>query len=458
LPYPIDPSHTPFFTFLVLYITAGLFFLLAVYLVVRNRANAVRPFAILIVGAAMRLFVLPSTPILEDDFYRYLWDGAVTATAINPYRFAPRNVILGKGDYPKELDTLARQSNGIINKFNYPEIRTIYPPVAQGVFALSYMIKPWSIPVFRAVVLSFDCVTAGLLLLILARLKLPIVWIIIYWWNPLVVKELVNACHMDVVALAPIAAALYSLIRKKPLIATGCIVVAGAVKLWPIVFLLLLWRSLISGPLKDHKALSFAVVLTAVMTLPMVSWVLAGQIGADSGFITYSRTWQNNDANFRLLHLALSELTYLVGGNIYQTNFYTRELVVLIYLVILALLCYRPSKDARELIRKFGLATTTLFLLSPTQFPWYYLWIVPFLTIAPFWPLLLYCLLLPIYYLQYYLPMVGYRDLFYNSIVWFEHLPFWIAIGFEIYRRVSKGGWRRMLRIRTGLFSRIVLP
>jgi alpha-1,6-mannosyltransferase len=110
LAHPIDPTHTPFFSFLSIYVAAGSVFLLAVFLVIRKKANTVKPIWILIVGAAMRLLALPSTPILEDDFYRYLWDGAVTATSINPYRYAPGNVIHREGEYPKELDRLAQES------------------------------------------------------------------------------------------------------------------------------------------------------------------------------------------------------------------------------------------------------------------------------------------------------------------------------------------------------------
>ena len=42
---------------------------------------------------------------------------------------------------------------------------------------------------------------AAVLLVLLRRLDLPIAYGIIYWWNPLVAKELINACHMDVIAL-----------------------------------------------------------------------------------------------------------------------------------------------------------------------------------------------------------------------------------------------------------------
>ena len=60
-------------------------------------------FWVLLVGAAMRLVMMCSTPILEDDFYRYLWDGAVLAHGFNPYAYAPGAVASGSASVPPAL-------------------------------------------------------------------------------------------------------------------------------------------------------------------------------------------------------------------------------------------------------------------------------------------------------------------------------------------------------------------
>ena len=61
---------------------------LAAWLVVRgrqDRADSNRALAsILIVGFAMRLVLLPGTPV-STDIYRYVWDGRVQGAGINPY-------------------------------------------------------------------------------------------------------------------------------------------------------------------------------------------------------------------------------------------------------------------------------------------------------------------------------------------------------------------------------------
>ena len=45
----------------------------------------------LLVGLISRLILFPTTPTLSDDVYRYLWDGRVVASGINPYQFPPNS-------------------------------------------------------------------------------------------------------------------------------------------------------------------------------------------------------------------------------------------------------------------------------------------------------------------------------------------------------------------------------
>ncbi|MBA4207891.1 MAG: hypothetical protein C0457_23155 [Polymorphum sp.] len=44
---------------------------------------------IVVVGLLLRVLMLWSVPALEDDFHRYLWDGAVAANGFNPYGVVP---------------------------------------------------------------------------------------------------------------------------------------------------------------------------------------------------------------------------------------------------------------------------------------------------------------------------------------------------------------------------------
>ena len=156
---------------------------------------------VIVVGALLRAIMMTSTPMLETDFYRYMWDGAVLANGISPYRYSPEEAAKPSDSVPIVLQKLAHESGNVIAQVNHPELRTIYPPVAQVFFAAAYILGPWSMLSLRIVLAVFDAATFLLLLTVLRGLNLSTLFVVIYWWNPLVVKEIFNSAHMDVIAV-----------------------------------------------------------------------------------------------------------------------------------------------------------------------------------------------------------------------------------------------------------------
>ncbi|MGB5619064.1 MAG: hypothetical protein WBM78_19645 [Desulfobacterales bacterium] len=55
------------------------------------------------------------------------------------------------------------------------------------------------------------------------------------------------------------------------------------------------------------------------------------------------------------------------------------------------------------------------------EFPWYYLWLLPFLALNPNAPLILYIALLSVYYLRPYFINWSMTSIFDHGIVWLEH-------------------------------------
>ena len=90
--------------------------------------------------------------------------------------------------------------------------------------------------------------------------------------------------------------------------------------------------------------------------------------------------------------------------------------------------------------QQFLMATTLLFVLSPTQFPWYYLWILPFLAVHPHPALIVYAALLPLYYLRPLMAFQGFTNIFDNGIVWIQHGPvlIWLLWDWIVRRRYSE--------------------
>ncbi|MGE3528309.1 MAG: hypothetical protein AB7G54_02645, partial [Methyloceanibacter sp.] len=130
-------------------------------------------------GLAARLVLFASEPILEDDYQRYLWDGAVTASGANPYALSPKEARAQEGP----LGQLARESGDVVRRINHPELRTVYPPVTQAAFALAYTLKPWSLAAWRSVLLICDLTTLVLIVLLLREVGRSPLWSALYWWN-----------------------------------------------------------------------------------------------------------------------------------------------------------------------------------------------------------------------------------------------------------------------------------
>src|SRR5262245_17331799 len=85
-----------------------------------------RPTASVVLGGAavLRIAALIAPVSLSDDVFRYAWDGALILDGIDPYAVLPIEVVGRAGLSAADLSLL-----------NSPGYYTIYPPLAQAVFA-----------------------------------------------------------------------------------------------------------------------------------------------------------------------------------------------------------------------------------------------------------------------------------------------------------------------------------
>jgi len=115
---------------------------------------------IILVGLMMRVMAWFGLPMFEDDHYRYLWDGAVTANGHNPFVYPPNSL----DDTP--LEPMANEAPHVLSRVNHAHLSTIYPPTAQGAFALAYWIAPFDGAGLRLLWHGFDIAVAVLMLII----------------------------------------------------------------------------------------------------------------------------------------------------------------------------------------------------------------------------------------------------------------------------------------------------
>ncbi|MBI3949704.1 MAG: DUF2029 domain-containing protein [Acidobacteria bacterium] len=432
--YERDLITQPILTLIGLLLLAGAIYLLVIGRIPETPHRQGLLIGVLVLGATLRVGLLFSTPMLEDDHYRYLWDGAVVTRGMNPYAFAPSQMAGGEGDIgsiPAPLRQLAADSGVIVSRINYPSLRTIYPPVAQAAFALAHWIQPWSLFAWRLVLLAFDVTTLGLLILILRALRLPLLWLTVYWWNPILTKETFNSAHMDVIVLPFVLGAVLLMLRDRHVWAAGALGLAMGAKIWPIVLLPILLRPILTNPKKLIPALALFGLLAGAMFLP----VHAAGFDHRSGFVAYGESWEMNDALFMLI--LWGKQAFLQGMSIdpNHSQLFTRIIVAAIVVVWTAWLTRNQSDDPAGVWERCLLILAAVFLLSPTQFPWYYLWLLPFLVIRPRSSLLVLTALLPLYYLRFYFAARDRVEIFDYGIVWLEYIPVWYLLLRELYAR-----------------------
>jgi hypothetical protein len=360
---------------LLLYIGAGAAWALALALIPRLPQTRGQLLAIALVGLATRVPAWTSAAPHSDDVYRYLWDGRVQRSGIDPYA------------HPPDAPELAALRDDAFQHVNNRDLPTIYPPGAQLLFRLAAR----SLVTWKLLVAAFDLATFALLLGWLRRGGADPRRALAWWWSPLVVIELGANAHLDGVGAALLAAGLFAwqarARRWGPWLAGALVGAAAAVKLLGAIAL---------PQLRSWRALTGFALAVALVALPFAGSRVAGSLGE------YGRRWRANDGAFAVIHAVAARAVahtrfsrrytpaspqlarWVTGRDRNQVfpdeaaNFAARAAVALLFVGALAW-ALRTRADALDRTRWL---LGVLLLLSPTLHPWYVLWLVPLLS----WP------------------------------------------------------------------------
>ena len=297
--------------------------------------------------------------LYDDDLWRYLWDGHVQAQGLNPYLYAPTN---------ERLNELAAQSevwSAIRDNINYADTPTIYPPLAQMIFRLSHAIAPGSVLVMKGLLTLCDLLTALLLALALRASGRRVSLVLLYAWNPLVVKVFAGSGHIDAVLVAAIAAMVYFIVRRAPLLTAAALALAILAKLSPVVLLPLVMKRI---------GWRYAILTGAIVVAGYLPFISAGTAMFD-GFRQFAREWQFNAGPFALVQ-------WLAGLFVTDPAVLARAVCGLIVIALIVWLI-RNDDGRRESFAKYAaLSLGALLLLSPAVMPWYVTWLLPLAVLA----------------------------------------------------------------------------
>ena len=289
----------------------------------------------------LRIAAAQATPLLEDDYFRYLWDGFRTATTFDPYRLPP-SAFFGNSD-------LAPLWQDILGGINHPDITSIYGPVLQGLFAAAHAIAPGKVGALQALLVAVDLACLGLLVQQRAGKR----WLLAYALHPLILKEAIASAHPDGLVALWLLLALLAWQRRRAVCIGVLLALAMATKVAALVVLplFLVGRGLRAAVC---AAAAFSITLLALY-LPMV----AGGGSDAAGLWAFGTQWRFNPLLYRVVEVMLSPSSARAAA----------AALIVLGLAILA----RRQRSGKTRPRADS-ALLLLLLLSPVVNPWYWLW------------------------------------------------------------------------------------
>ncbi len=312
---------------------------------------------------------LPAGP--DDDIHRYVWDGRLQRLGYNPYLVIPSDPAVA-ALHTSETRTL-----------NNPDLPSPYPPAAELFFRTVTAIQESTFALKVAFVMCELAII--LVLLYLLRSKQGAQAVLAFAWNPLLAVEVAGSGHIDIVGALLLVVSAAALARRWRTTAAVALGLAVAVKFLPIVLLPLYWKRV---RIRD------ALLAATVVSLLYVPFLSHGRLPIGS-LDTYVRTFRFNGPVFAALaRMAppqlLAGLAVLVG---FATANWIRSKELNQARQGTSTTKGRESQRGKDTGffpcdslspvvhgSEFAWPMAASLLCAPAVFPWYLLWLLPFLT------------------------------------------------------------------------------
>ncbi|MGA9247126.1 MAG: hypothetical protein WBV87_02690 [Candidatus Acidiferrales bacterium] len=353
----------------------------------------------LVLAALWHIPFLLQLPGADDDVHRYVWDGRVQRLGYNPYIVVPNDPALA-GLHTPETRTL-----------NNPEVPSPYPAGAELFFRAITAIHE-SVFALKVAFVVCDFAIVLVLLDMLRRAGEGAHWVLAYAWNPLLAIEVAGSGHIDIVGALLLLVSVAALGRRWRTVAAVSFGLAVAVKFLPIVLLPLYWRRI---RLRDG---ALAAVVVGLLYVPFLDHgrIPLGSLG------TFVERFRFNDPVFAMLEHVVSP----------------QFIAVLAALVGVLTAVWMRRKAPAGPPDAFAWPMAATLLCAPVVYPWYLLWLLPFLRSASTVPLLIWTVsIIPTYYV-WHLRTLGRPWVVPGWILLLEFGSVAMAGAIVLYRRFSQ--------------------
>lgn len=334
----------------------------------------------LVLAAVFNVAFLRLSPGSDDDIHRYVWDGRLQRLGHNPYIIVPSSA---------EVQGLHTAETRNLNNADMP---TPYPPGAELFFRAVTDIHE-SIFALKLAFVGSEFALALVLLTLLRWTAHGEHLVLAFAWNPLLAIEVAGSGHIDIVGALLLVLSAAALVRGWRTVAGLTFGLAVAVKFLPIVLLPLYWKRL---RIRD------AATATGIVALLYVPFLNHGRIAIGS-LGRYVQSFRFNGPVFATLNRVAP--AQLLAG-----------IAVLVGLAIATWLRNTKPEWSPEI---FAWPMAASLLLAPVVFPWYLLWLLPFLTSPSTLVLILWTVSIMPTYVMWHLRMLGHS---------WGSLPAWVML------------------------------
>lgn len=333
-----------------------------------------------------RLLFLFAIPNLSQDFYRFIWDGQMILSGLNPYLSTP-DFQMEQGiltNFPNQVEL--HNGMGSLSASHF----TNYPPINQLCFVLANLFPGTSILSsvigLRLIIIAADIGTLYFGKKLLERLKLPSNKIFWYILNPFIIIELTGNLHFEGVMIFFLVWSLYVLHIGKWKWAAVIMAFSISVKLIPLMLLPLFFGyfkkdvkfkepDAINGELSKSKVtVNNLLKLIVFYAITGLTSILLFIPFFSMEFITnYTKTvglWFGNfEFNASIYYLTRSIGYAITGYN--EIAIIGKILPIISILIILGFTFFKENNSTIKLISSMLLVLTLYLFLSTTVHPWY---------------------------------------------------------------------------------------
>lgn len=371
----------------------------------------------------VRLLLLFAVPELSNDFYRFIWDGELMVSGINPYAHVPNELISQQPFYSDLYSRTLWHGMGELSQANY----SCYPVLNQLFFALpAYLFDSieYNVIFYKVMLILADLGVIWIGRKILLFLQKPVHLIWLYALNPFVILEFTGNLHFEGVMIFFLLMGMYAVLKNNWMLAAVGFACAIQIKMIPLLLLPFMLKKL-----RWQNALGF-VSFTLFLVIGF-SLLLLNQAFYENMMTSvnlYFHTFEFNASVFNLIReYRLATIGY---DNILEDGPFLSKITIVCLALLVTLRAHLKPSD---IFTASLFAMSIYYLFATTVHPWYVATLLILSIFTAYKFALVWSATVMLSYFAYSNPDFAES----GHLIALEYIPVLLIAAFEIYKNTK---------------------